>query len=263
MNLTLKILGCGASGGVPAIGNYWGECDPSEPKNNRTRSSIAVMSDDSCVVVDTGPDFRQQLNRENIQSIDAVLYTHAHGDHVAGMDELRSFQRRYKRQVPVYGHVDTILELQDRYAYMFKDLAGGLYPSVMDPYIFRDDEYCKPFDVAGIPFIPFKQDHHTCVSLGFRFGDIAYCTDMVDLEQQSIEAIKGVKTWIVDGAGKYSLTSPVHAPIPKIIEMNKEIQAEEVYLTHLSLIMDYQTLRDELPKGYYPCYDGLEFTTSV
>lgn len=262
MELTLRILGCGASGGVPTIGNFWGNCDPAEPKNNRTRASIAVQSEDACVVVDTGPDFRQQLNRENIQNIDAVLYTHAHGDHVAGMDELRSFQRRYKKQIPVYGDQATMDELQQRYGYMFKDL-GDLYQAVMLPNIFAEEEFGHPYEVAGIPFTPFKQDHYTCESLGFRFGDISYSTDMAELDEKARDVVRGSRIWIVDGAGFYYEGSPVHASIPKVMEMNQDIGAEQVYLTHLSLLMDYQELCDKLPEGYYPCYDGLTFTTTI
>jgi phosphoribosyl 1,2-cyclic phosphate phosphodiesterase len=262
MELTLRILGCGASGGVPAIGNFWGNCDPTEPKNNRTRASVVVQSKDACLVVDTGPDFRQQLNREDIQDIDAVLYTHAHGDHVAGIDELRSFQRRFKKQIPVYGDQKTLDEIQQRFGYMFKDFES-LYQAVMLPNIFAEKNFSKQYEVAGIPFIPYKQDHYTCTSLGFRFGDISYSTDMVELDSAARDVVRGSRIWIVDGAGYYFEGSPVHASIPKIMEMNEDIGAEQVYLTHLSLLMDYQELCDKLPKGYYPCYDGLSFTTIV
>lgn len=261
MTLRLTILGCGSSGGVPAIGNNWGRCDPAEPKNDRTRASIAIQSDNSCLLVDTGPDCRMQVNRAGIESVDAVLYTHAHGDHVAGIDELRSFQRRDRRVMPIYGHQETIDELLIRFAYMFHETGGGIYPPALDATAFTPDQYCKPQEIAGISVMPFEQDHTTCTSLGFRFGDIAYCTDMHRLSEESLEAIKGVRVWIVDAAGHYFKDNIVHISIPQVIEMNEEVGAEEVYLTHLSLMMDYQALKNDLPAGFFPCYDGLKFET--
>ena len=260
--LKIKILGCGASGGVPAIGNNWGMCDPQEPKNNRTRASVAVQSDTTNMIIDTGPDFRLQLNREDISTVDAIIYTHAHGDHVAGIDELRSFQRRSKKSVPIYGNEATLNELEHRFEYMFYDTANGLYPRVLSPSIFTEEDFGHVKRIGDISFIPFEQDHTTCKTLGFRFGDVAYCTDMVQLGEKEINIIKGVKTWIVDGSGHYQVDNIVHASIPQIIEMNKTIQAENVYFTHLTLMMDYKKMTDELPEGFYPCYDGLEFITN-
>lgn len=259
--LKIKILGCGASGGVPAIGNNWGTCDPNEPRNNRTRASIAVQSETTNLVIDTGPDFRCQLNREDIQNVDAIIYTHAHGDHVAGIDELRSFQRRYKKSIPVYGNETTLNELEYRFEYMFKDTSDGLYPRVLTPSIFTDEDFGQEKIIGDIPFIPFEQDHTTCKTLGFRFGDLAYCTDMVRLDEKAINVIKGVKTWIVDGSGHYQADNIVHASIPQIIKMNEIIGAQEVYFTHLTLMMDYKELMNDLPEGFYPCYDGLHFLT--
>ncbi len=257
--LRFRILGCGASGGVPAIGNNWGTCDPHEPKNLRSRASVAVQSDSTTLIIDTGPDFRFQLNREDIQNIDAVIYTHAHGDHVAGIDDLRSFQRRYKKSVHVYGNIATIDELQHRFNYMFNDTGNGLYPRVLSTHKILESDYGHSQRIGDIDFTPFEQDHTTCKTLGFRFGNLAYCTDMIHMGEQEIELIKGVKNWIVDGSGHYQTDNAVHASIPEIIEMNKIVQAERVYFTHLTLMMDYKELCDDLPQGYEPCYDGMEF----
>lgn len=262
MKLKLTVLGCGASAGVPAIGNFWGACDPHEPKNQRSRASVAVQSATSTLVIDTGPDFRSQLNRENIQQIDGVLYTHPHGDHVGGIDDLRTFQRRYRRSIPAYSHADTMRELEARFDYMF-EAKHNLYPQAVEPHSFLPSDYGQIQTLAGIPFIPFEQDHTTCTSLGFRFGDIAYSTDMFELSDVAYEALQGVRVWIVDGAGHYSENAVVHASIPQIMEMNKKIGATEIYLTHLTLMMDYQELVRTLPHGTYPCYDGLVFETEV
>ena len=259
--IKITVLGCGASAGVPAIGNNWGTCDPKEPKNNRTRASIALQSGETTLVVDTGPDLRQQLNREDIQRVTAILYTHAHGDHVAGIDELRSFQRRYKTSIPIYGNKATIEELEDRFAYMFENKFEGFYPKVLDSNIFSETDFGMPRDIGDITFIPFEQDHNTCISLGYRFGGIGYSTDMINLNETSIEALKGIKTWIVDGAGYFFDTITVHANVQRVLELNEKIGAERVFLTHLSLVMDYQEMCEKLPENFYPCYDGLTFET--
>lgn len=259
--LTITILGCGASGGVPVIGNFWGKCHPDEPRNARTRSSIAVQSEYQTLIVDTGPEFRSQLNRENIQDVQAVFYTHAHGDHIAGMDELQSFRRRYKRRMPVYGQSQTIEELESRYFYLFKSVNEKLYPPAVEANIFTPENLCCNQEVAGIKFIPFQQDHGTCTTLGFRFGDVSYSTDMLSLSEEAQDIIKGSRVWIVDGCGIYDSSNPVHASIPQVIEMNKYIGAKSIYFTHLSLMMDYRTIEQDLPEGFHLCYDGLKFNT--
>lgn len=261
--LKITILGCGASSGVPALGNNWGKCDPHEPKNNRTRASIVVQSENTTLLVDTGPDLRLQLNREDIQSVTAILYTHAHGDHVAGIDELRSFQRRYKTSIPIFGNEETVEELQQRFAYMFHNKFEGFYPKVLEPNIFSGDDYGMPQTIGDITFIPFEQDHATCVSLGYRFGEIGYSTDMINLEDKAIETLKGIRTWIVDGAGYFSDTITVHANIARVQALSEKIGVEQVYLTHLPITMDYQELREGLPEHFYPCYDGLSFETNI
>ncbi|MCB9973604.1 MAG: MBL fold metallo-hydrolase [Rhodospirillales bacterium] len=255
----ITILGCGASGGVPTIGNNWGQCDPNEPRNQRGRASILVQSDTGTIVVDTGPDFRYQLNREDVRRVDAVLYTHAHSDHIAGIDEVRSFQRRYKSSIPAYGNKSTMSELQERFAYMFSSDEKGYYPQALESFIFEEKDYGREHVIAGIPFIPFEQDHATCISLGYRFGDVAYSTDMINLSDASIQALQGTKIWIADGAGYYFDKITVHANISRLLELNEKVGAEKVYVTHLSLSMDYKELLDRLPEGFFPCYDGLSF----
>jgi len=258
------ILGCGNSTGVPAIGNFWGDCDPNEPKNTRTRSSIAVKTDKTTVIVDTGPDFRQQLNRENISNIDAVLYTHQHNDHVMGIDELRVLKfRNQKDIIPIYGDPETIQDLETRFNYMFKGGNHRIYPPIVQTNILTIDAYGKENRIGDIPFVPFEQDHGSCTSLGYRFGDFGYSVDILDLDQTAIDTLKGIKTWLVDCAAYKDDQNAVHAGIDKIIELNKAIGAQDVYLTSLSLSADYQTLQDELPDGFKPSYDGLRLKAAI
>ena len=242
MKATLTILGCGNSTGVPAIGNYWGACDPKEPKNKRMRSSILLQTKTTNIVVDTGPDFREQLNRENIQTIDAILYSHTHSDHINGIDELRVIRHRKKALVPIYGNTITIVELKKRFNYLFKGGNHELYPAIIDPIEIIDDNYGKAHRVGDIDFTPFEMDHGTCKSVGYRFGDTAYCVDVWNIEQSAINTLKGIKTLVIDVAGYRMTHNKVHASLDTIYRLNKEIKATEIYLTSLTLSMDYQTL---------------------
>ncbi|HOO49949.1 MAG: MBL fold metallo-hydrolase [Rhodospirillales bacterium] len=258
--LTLTILGCGNSSGVPAIGNYWGDCDPNEPKNVRSRSSLAVQSAETTLIIDTGPDFRTQINREDIRQIDAVLYTHSHSDHTDGINDLRIIRFRNKQRVPVYGNKEALSDLSWRFAYMFDGGKIDLYPPMLEPHEFTQNHFGQLQTVGDINFIPFIQDHGSIQSVGYRFGDIAYSLDMHDLDEQAIETLCGIKTWIVDAAAYNQDQNAVHANLKTIYRLNEQIGASEVILSSLSLHMDYQTLLKELPVSYKPAYDGLKIS---
>lgn len=254
MTAEFIILGSGSSAGVPAIGNYWGACDPANPKNRRTRPSVAVVTPQTCVVVDTGPDFRDQMNRENLPCPEAILYTHAHADHVAGIDELRTLQRIHKRKFPVFSDAHTLKSLKERVGYMFRDVENGFYPAVCEENTLKIGQNWHFKDVSAHIF---EQDHGTIHSLGLRFGDIGYSTDFKRLNDAAIAALNGVDIWIADAAGFENADNPVHACIDDVIRYNREIGAKTVYLTHLPPTMDYQALVDRLPPGFAPAYDSL------
>jgi phosphoribosyl 1,2-cyclic phosphate phosphodiesterase len=250
------ILGCGNSMGTPTIGNHWGACDPDEPRNYRTRPSAVIRSESTTLLIDTSPDLRAQANREGITRANAVFYTHAHADHIHGIEELRVFRLRHDQTIPVYGDKATISELEERFAYLFME-KNKIYPKVCDAHVLSASDMNIPMTIGDITLIPFEQDHGTCKTLGLRVGDVGYSTDMIDLGQESLETLIGIKTWIVDAAAYKSDKNLVHASIQKIFDFNQIIQAEQVYLTHLPPSMDYRTLINELPSGYAPAYDGL------
>lgn len=255
---TVTILGCGNSTGVPAIGNYWGTCNPDNPKNTRTRCSIAVEAEDTTVIVDTGPEFRTQINRENINNIDGVLYTHQHSDHTNGIDDLRVISIRNKTLTKCYVNKSTFDDLKTRFHYLFDGGNHELYPPIIEPKILSDADFGQKQTLGQLEFVPFEQDHGTVTSVGYRFGDLGYSVDMWKLDDKAIEALRGIKTWIVDAAAYNQTDNAVHANLQTIYDLNDQIGAQEVYLTSLSLAMDYQTLCDELPNGYQPAYDGLK-----
>lgn len=251
----LIILGCGSSAGVPAIGNWWGACDPHDPRNRRTRPSISLQTEKTLIIVDTGPDFREQMNRENLGCPDAVIITHEHSDHVNGIDELRTLQRRHNmRRFPIYGSKETIDNLKNRVDYMFTDSENGFYPAVCDPVLMTMGQAVT---IGDITLTPFDQDHGTLNSIGLRVGTVGYSTDVKRLDEAAFTVLKGIETWIVDGAGYHSDTNPVHANIKEIIAMNQIIGAKDVILTHMPPTMDFKTLSAELPPGYRPATDGL------
>lgn len=262
MGITFTILGCGNSSGVPAIGNYWGKCDPSEPKNRRTRSSALIQSDEATLVVDTGPDFKEQLNRYDIRDLDAILYTHHHGDHVHGIDDIRPLSfHNGKKSYNCYGNLFTLNELELRFEYLFK---GGknevFYPPILNKNPFKESDYGKALEICDISFVPYEMDHGTCTAVGYRFGDLAYSIDMKALDDKALEIISGVKIWIVDASGYKNPENAVHADLETIYEYNKIVGAQNVYVSSLSPSMDYEILKRELPSGFYPSYDGLSFS---
>ncbi len=263
MSLKITLLGCGNSSGVPAVGNYWGACDPNEPKNRRTKCALAVQSDDTTIVIDTGADFRHQMNMFDINNLDCVFYTHQHSDHCHGIDDLRSLYFRNNRTpIPCFGRQSALDDIAGRFQYLFK---GGnhdyFYPVILEAHPFNENDFEHPQTFKDITYTPFEMDHGTCTTVGYRFGDVSYCVDMKRLDDKALDVIKGSKTWIVDGAGYNSPNNDVHACLDALYEYNEYIQAEQVYVTCLSSLMDYQTLLNNLPKGFYPAYDGLVLET--
>lgn len=259
MSLKFTIMGCGNSSGVPSVGNFWGACDPNEPKNRRSRCAAAVQSATTTLIIDTGPDFRTQMNTHNISNLDAVLYTHQHSDHAHGIDDLRTLYFRHgKTMINTYGKSSVLDELSKRFHYMF---SGGnseeFYPPMLKANPFDEHKYGQPHMIGDIEFIPFEMDHGTCIAIGYRFGNLAYCTDMKSLDQKALDVLKGCDTWIVDGAAYKNPNNDVHADLSTIYRYNDYIQAKNVYITSLSTQIDYQTLCAELPSGYKPAYDGL------
>lgn len=248
------LLGSGNASGVPAIGNDWGACDPNEPRNRRTRAAGVIKTRQSNILIDFGMDISHQLTRENISQIDAILLTHEHGDHVNGIDDLRTLAFRNKSPIPIYSLAEANEKLEERFPYAFGHLNKHLYQAFIET---RELEMKKQ-TLRGVNFIPFLQDHGTCNTLGFRFGKMAYSTDMRTIDKDNLALLKGVETWIVDGAAYWNEHNPVHANFQTVFKMNETVGARKVYFTHLPRSMDYQTLREELPDGYEPAYDGLK-----
>lgn len=257
--MKITVLGCGSSMGTPAAGGFWGRCDPAEPRNTRSRASILVEEEGTRILVDTSYDLRLQLNRHRIQDIDALLLSHAHSDHVNGIDDLRAIAFHRAKMIPVYSNKETLDELAQRFPYIL----GGAH-EVYTPFIVpRAVGNRDAFDVGGIRVESFEQDHLVCKSLGFRFGAFAYSVDVMGLDDRSLEALKGVETWLVDASSYHKESPGTHATLRQVRAWVDIVKPKMTYLTVLSTHMDYRTLCDELPPHIRPAWDGMEIETGT
>ncbi|GEQ96791.1 phosphoribosyl 1,2-cyclic phosphodiesterase [Iodidimonas gelatinilytica] len=246
--MRITILGCGTSTGVPRLPNDWGTCDPENPKNRRSRASILVEHGETTLLVDCGPDMRTQLLAADVQHLDGVLITHDHADHTHGIDDLRGYYMERKSEIPVYAPAEALKRLRHRFDYIFKSRHG--YPSICSGH-----EITGPVTIGDITAIPFWQEHGPIYSLGFRFGDIAYSTDVNAFPPESFEVLAGVKVWIVDALRHRPHRT--HSHLEKTLGWIEQIKPDRAILTHLSNDMDYAQLRNALPDGVEPAYDGL------
>lgn len=249
--MKITVLGCGSSGGVPLIGNVWGDCDPQNPRNRRTRASVLVEKDDTTVLVDTSPDMRQQLLDCGLKTLDAVLFTHPHADHSHGIDELRSVNWLTQKPIDIYADPETLGILANRFDYIFKRADEGKFykPAAVTHAI------DGPFAVGALSVAPFFQIHGNIRSLGFRFGDFAYSTDVNDFPPESVKILSGVKTLIIDCVRLRP--HPTHFNLTQVLKWIETLAPERAFLTHLNHEMDYDMLVKSLPPHVAPAYDGL------
>jgi phosphoribosyl 1,2-cyclic phosphate phosphodiesterase len=252
--MKVTVLGCGGSGGVPMIGDRWGACDPTEPRNRRRRCSILVEQGGATLLVDTSPDLRMQLLDAGVSNIDAVLWTHAHADHMNGIDDLRSINQIQQKPLAVYGDAQTLRRAHEAFAYVFEPLPPGriYYKPCL---VAHEIEADKRFEIGGVPIQPFRQDHGFSETLGFRFGPVAYSTDVVDLSDAAFEMLAGVEVWIVDCLRP--TPHPTHSHVERTLAWIERLKPRRAILTHMDQSLDYRTLAAQLPAGVEPGYDGL------
>jgi phosphoribosyl 1,2-cyclic phosphate phosphodiesterase len=250
--LRVTVLGCGGSLGVPMTGNVWGDCDPANPKNRRRRPSILVETASTTVLVDTATELRDQLNDAGATRIDAVLFTHAHADHVHGLDDLRPFVFG-REAIPAYADAATIRQLNHRFAYAVDtvEMDRGLYRPIM-----RVREIAAgAMEIGDLAIEVFEQGHGKGTSLGFRFGPFAYSTDAARLDEAAFAALEGIRYWIVDATRREP--HPSHSHLDQTLEWIDRVGPERAWLTHMNQSMDYDTLCASLPDHVRPAHDGL------
>lgn len=266
-HLRFTLLGTGSSGGVPRIGNDWGACDPGEPRNRRSRCSALaelITGDDSeptRVLIDTAPDMREQLLREKIGRLDAVMFSHDHADQTGGIDDLRVLALRQRMRMPVHMDEPTASTLIQRAAYCFE--GSGAYPAILDlqPWLTPLTPRIVKGPAGDLSILPIQQTHGDIRSLGFRIGGLAYCNDLNALPKESLEALEGLDVFIID-ALRYT-EHPSHSNLDQAIDWATQLQPKRTVLTNMHIDLDYQTLRQSLPKGIDPGYDGMAIELSI
>ena len=248
--MRVTILGCGTSSGVPRIGGDWGLCDPADPRNRRRRASILVQHGGANVLVDAGPDFREQMLSAGIATLDAVIFTHDHADHTHGIDDLRQVFHAMKRPVDCYAHPATWAVLKRRFDYVFE--GGDGYPPTCAAHDLPD-----VLTVCGLIIRWFPQTHGNIGSAGLRFeasgATAAYSTDLNDLPDEAWPALQGLDLWIVDALRRFP--HPTHAHLPLTLDWIARARPKRALLTHMDQSMDYAALCVELPADITPAFD--------
>ena len=259
--ITLRILGCGSSGGVPRLGGLWGDCDPRDARNRRTRCSLLVTragpEGTTRVLIDTSPDLRQQLLDAGVGELDAVLYTHSHADHVHGLDDLRMIVFNMRRQLDVWADGDTGQQLLSRFGYAFVQPDGSPYPPICNLHTIDGD---VTIDGAGGPitFTPFAVEHGTIEALGFRIGNAAYLPDVAHIPDAVWPLLEGLDLWILDALRRDP--HPTHAHLAKSLEWIAQAAPSRAVLTNMHIDLDWATVAAETPANVTPAHDGMTLT---
>jgi phosphoribosyl 1,2-cyclic phosphate phosphodiesterase len=257
------ILGCGSSGGVPRIGNVWGDCDPDEPRNRRRRCALLLegwsegSDTPTRVLVDTGPDLRQQMLDAEVDRVEAVLYTHAHADHIHGIDDLRVLALHNRKRVDVYFDPETGARLHEAFRYCFVSPPGSDYPPILNGHeISPGQEFVVDGPGGAIPIKVFEQAHGRITSLGFRVADFAYSVDLSGFPDQSISALQGLSLWVLDCLRP--TPHPSHLSLPEALDWIEKVQPRSAVLTDMHIDLDYNRLEAETPEHITPAFDGMQ-----
>lgn len=261
MSTTFTILGCGSSGGVPRLGGQWGDCDPTNPRNARRRCSLLVerAGPDGVtrVLIDTTPDMRSQLLDAGVGELDAVIYTHAHADHVHGLDDLRMIVFNMRARLQVWADGETGNALLDRFGYAFVQPKGSPYPPILELNTIVGDTV---IDGKGGPitFTPFEVAHGNIDALGFRIGDLAYLPDVSDIPESAWDKLQNLDTWIVDALRRDP--HPTHSHLANTLDWIARAKPRRAILTNMHIDLDYATVAAETPAHVTPAHDGLKIT---
>lgn len=262
--LRCTILGCGSSGGVPRLGGHWGDCDPAEPKNRRRRCSLLVEQTGAAgttrVLIDTSPDMRAQLLDAGVGTLDGVVYTHAHADHVHGLDDLRQIVFNTGDRLDIWADDATQGALMARFSYAFVQPDHSPYPAILNMHTIHG-----PVTVSGaggdVTLTPFRVQHGSIDSLGFRIHDIAYLPDVSDIYEESWPWLADLDVFIVDALRRKP--HPSHAHLARSLDWIDRVQPRRAVLTNMHVDLDYQTVMDETPDHVIPAHDGLVVTQSI
>ena len=255
--MRVRILGCGTSSGVPRIGNDWGDCDPQEPRNRRSRASVLVEHDGTTILVDTGPDMREQLLAAHVSHIDAVIWTHDHADHCHGIDDLRQVYHAMGRPVLGYARPEVLEAITTRFGYAFAGRTG--YPPTV-----RSAPLPDRLTIGAIAVTVVDQPHGNVTSAGLRFNapdaSVGYATDFAEVTDAMADLYRGVDLWIADALRQRP--HPTHANLATVLDWHARLRPGLTVLTHMDQTMDYASLQRTLPPGVMPGHDGMTISCS-
>lgn len=249
--IKVTFLGTGTSQGIPMIACGCEVCRSTDPKDKRLRVSIHIETQGKSFIIDTGPDFRQQILRANIQHLDAVIYTHEHKDHTAGMDDIRGFNYAQKTTIPLYAQQNVLEQLKREFAYAFDE---NKYPGVPEIEVFPITN--QPFEIEGVLIIPILVKHYFLDVLGFRFGDFTYITDANFISEEELAKVKGSKILVINALRKTTHIS--HFTLAEALEIIDQVKPEKAYITHISHMLGLQAeVQAELPDNVFLAFDEL------
>ncbi len=260
MTLRLTILGCGSSGGVPRVGQGWGDCDPANPKNRRRRCSVLLErfgpGGATTVLVDTSPDLREQLLDAGVKRLDGILLSHPHADHTHGIDDLRPLCLVMRRRLDLHMNESTSRIVRKAFSYVFQTPDGSSYPPMANELRLAAGRLCRIEGPGGaIEAMPFDLEHGEVTALGFRFGALAYTPDVKRIPEASLPFLEGLDMWIID-ALRYR-PHPSHFSLDDALSWIERMRPRRAILTNLHTDLDYEILRARLPAHVTPAYDGM------
>ena len=253
MSIKFTILGCGSSLGIPRIDGYFGDCDPKNKKNIRSRCSAIIRSENLNVLIDTSPDLKSQLLKNKVKNIDTVFYTHSHADQTHGINDLRVFSLKNKKKIPIYADGITKKNLKNTFGYCFKDNKN--YPSILDAKTLKSKHVLKDYK-KKIVIKPLKVHHGSIKSICYIINDnCAYAPDVNKIDNKDFKYLKNLNYFIVDCL-RYNY-HPTHFNLNDVLNLINKIRPKKTILTNLSNDIDYKGIKKLLPKNVIPAYDGL------
>ncbi len=253
MSLKITVLGSGTSSGVPTIGCTCAVCHSPDPRDNRLRPSILIEQGEQKIVIDTTPDFRTQILRAGIDRLDALVYTHAHADHIFGLDDVRPFNYRHKRNIPIYLHQPTFDVIRRVFDYVFMERVHTPNTNIpkLDVHIVEEE----PFEVCGLRFEPIPLMHGDALIHGYRFGNVAYLTDHSHIPETSLERLRGLDVLFLDALRHKP--HPTHSTVEQSVATAQTLRPKRTFLTHICHDLPHAETESSLPEGIFMAYDGL------